>query len=142
MIGIDANVLIACELTIHPQHRAVHLLLDGEVKQGESFALCPQVLSEFIHIVTDSKRLSDPLTMPEALQQAELWSSASDVSMLLPGSQALNLFYRWMNVHDLGRKRVLDTLMAATYASGGVTKLATLNPKDFEVFGTFELVAV
>ncbi len=45
-----------------------------------------------------------------------------------------------MTSHRLGRMRVLDTLLAATYAAQGVSKLTTLNPKDFESFNRFDFV--
>lgn len=39
--------------------------------------------------------------------------------------------------HGFGRKRVLDTMMAATYRSAGITSILTLNGADFAVFGEF-----
>ena len=40
----------------------------------------------------------------------------------------------------LGRKRLLDTLLGATYWSVGIRSLATLNRADFEVFDRFAIV--
>ena len=37
----------------------------------------------------------------------------------------------------VGRKRVLDTMLAATYRSAGITSILTLNAADFTVFGEF-----
>jgi hypothetical protein len=39
-----------------------------------------------------------------------------------------------MRRYQLGRKRVLDTLLAATYRAADVTSLLTLNATDFTVF--------
>jgi predicted nucleic acid-binding protein len=141
MIGIDANFLIACELQEHAQHLAVRAILDTLVEAGERFALAPQVLAEFLHIVTDGKRLQTPRTMAEALERAELWRLAVDVVMLTPGSDALDLFFRWMSDFRLGRKRVLDTMLAATFATAGVVRVATIDVRDFQVFGVFQLIA-
>jgi hypothetical protein len=44
--------------------------------------------------------------------------------------------------HQLGRKRVLDPLLAATYRAAGVTSLLTLNAADFMVFGEFACLPV
>ena len=41
---------------------------------------------------------------------------------------------------QLGRKRLLDTLLAATYRQGGVRSLLTTNPEDFGVFDCFALI--
>jgi hypothetical protein len=37
----------------------------------------------------------------------------------------------------LGRKRLLDTMLASTLQAGGVTSILTLNRDDFEVFESF-----
>ena len=140
MIGIDTDFLVALEMEIHEQHKAVHRLLTRHAKRGETFALCPQVLAEFIHVVTDRKRFAQPMEMSVAIRQAEIWSTAVDVKQYLPHENAIELFFHWMNQHRLGRKRILDTMLAATYATEGVTKIATLNEDDFRLFGVFEFV--
>ena len=53
---------------------------------------------------------------------------------------AITLFHTWMRRHQLGRKRVLDTLLAATYRAANVTSLLTLNTTDFMVFDEFACV--
>ncbi|MFN0066337.1 MAG: hypothetical protein ACKVYV_01755 [Limisphaerales bacterium] len=47
---------------------------------------------------------------------------------------------RWLRQHHLGRKRILDTQLAATLHRRGVRRLITSNPDDFRVFGVFELL--
>jgi hypothetical protein len=44
----------------------------------------------------------------------------------------------WLKQHRLGRKRLLDTQLAATYYAAGITSLVTSNFADFEVFDVFE----
>jgi predicted nucleic acid-binding protein len=78
--------------------------------------------------------------MVQALSRAEWWRSVRECRWVYPDEASMELFLGWMAEHRLGRKRVLDTLLAATYTSQGVTKLATLNRKDFDIFGRFEFV--
>jgi len=52
------------------------------------------------------------------------------------GSAAL----RWMRQFNLGRKRILDTHLAAVLHGAGVRRLLTANPADFAVFGALETV--
>jgi predicted nucleic acid-binding protein len=141
MIGIDTDFLVALEMSVHKQHAAVHRLLARNAKRGELFALAPQVLAEFIHVVTDGRRFAKPMEMSVAIRQAEIWSTAVDVQLFLPTKRAMQLFFHWMNQHGLGRKRILDTMLAATYATEGVKKIATLNEDDFRLFGVFEFVS-
>jgi len=42
----------------------------------------------------------------------------------------------------LGRKRLLDTLLAGTFRSAGVQSMLTLNAADFGIFDEFECVPI
>jgi len=53
------------------------------------------------------------------------------------GGDAVTWFVEAMKRHRLGRKRVLDTMLAATYRSAGIRSIFKLNVADFEVFGEF-----
>jgi hypothetical protein len=64
MIGADTFFLVQLDLVELPAHAAAHLLLDREVLEpGVPLAIAPQVLAEFIHIVTDPRRFQKPLSM-------------------------------------------------------------------------------
>jgi predicted nucleic acid-binding protein len=71
---------------------------------------------------------------------AEQIGALVEADQVLPTDVAIALFHTWMRRHRLGRKRVLDTLLAATYRAADVTSLLTLNATDFAVFD--ELVCV
>ena len=42
--------------------------------------------------------------------------------------------------YQLGRKRLLDVLLAATFHQAGVKRLIANNERDFKGFGCFEIV--
>ena len=46
----------------------------------------------------------------------------------------------WMRQFNLGRKRILDTQLAAILHRNGVRRLLTSNPADFAVFAVLEIV--
>ena len=58
MIGVDTSFLVAFEVKSHPLHETARNI--GRQYQAELFGLAPQVVGEFIHIVTDSKRFERP----------------------------------------------------------------------------------
>ena len=47
---------------------------------------------------------------------------------------------RWRREFRLGRKRILDTHLAAVLHVAGVRRLLTSNPDDFAVFGVLETI--
>jgi predicted nucleic acid-binding protein len=101
--------------------------------------LAPQTLAEFIHIVTDGKRMPQPLAMPEAINRAEHWWQAAEVIRVFPDGQAVADFFLWLTRYQLGRKRLLDTMLAATFQSAGVKRVVTNNGRDFKALGVFEI---
>lgn len=79
--------------------------------------------------------------MQDARKVAEQWWTASEVDRVFPNDAATGRFLVWLQQYSLGRKRLLDTLLAATYAEAGVHSLLTTNPSDFSIFGVFRCVS-
>ena len=132
MIGIDTSFLVAFEDSSHRLHAAARSV--AERYAAETFALASQVLTEFVHVVTDPRRFERPLTMSEALTRAAKWWDARETRRVAPSDKSVLLFVEWMSQFDLGRKRLLDTMLAATYKSAGVALIASTNARDFAVF--------
>ena len=136
MIGVDTTFLVQLELVELPAHQAAHGLLQREILQPQvPLVLTPQVLAEFIHVVTDPRRFQRPLTADQALGKARFWWDAAEVRHLFPSDDSTVLFLDWMQRHHLGRKRILDTQLAAVLWTAGVRQILTGNPDDFQVFG-------
>jgi predicted nucleic acid-binding protein len=138
--GIDTDFLVAVEIREHPFHRPADALLQSLLAGDHNLALAPQTLAEFIHIVTDPKRMPQPLSMAEAIGRAEHWWQAQEVLRVFPDGQAVTDFLGWLSRYQLGRKRLLDTLLAATFQQAGVKKMITNNERDYQSFGCFEIV--
>lgn len=139
--GIDTDFLVAVEIRDHVFHGAADALLAGLLDEGHDLAVAPQTLAEFIHIVTDGRRMKEPLSCTEAVARADFWWQAHEVVRVFPDEQAAGSFLAWLREHRLGRKRLLDTLLAATYAARGIRRIVTDNVDDFRVFGCFDLIS-
>ena len=135
--GFDTGFLVAAEVQGHPEHEAARARLAEMRRIGDRFALAPQVLAEFVHVVTDPKRFTEPLTMEAAIERAEVWWNSPEVETLAPEGEAVRQFFVWMRAFRLGRKRILDTLLATTFREAGITSILTTNARDFAVLGGF-----
>lgn len=71
---------------------------------AERFAVAPQVTAEFVHVVTDPRRFEKPLSMSDALDRSGKWWAA------------------------------VDTMLAATYRTKGISVIVSSNWRDFAVF--------
>lgn len=68
--GFDTSFLVAAEVAGHAEHSAARARLAELRAADDRFGIAPQVLAEFVHVVTDGKRFSEPLEMPAALKRA------------------------------------------------------------------------
>lgn len=138
MIGIDTNILVAFVIPEHPDHGKVRERIDQFQREGRRLAVTSGILAEFVHVVTDPRRFENPLTMTEALTWATFWSEAEEFVIVSTDRIAHEQWLLWLGQHHLGRKRLLDTLIAATWWAVGIREILTLNPADFTVFDAFQ----
>ena len=138
--GMDSGYLVAAEVAEHAEHRDARRTLTRLVSAGDRIAIAPQVLAEFIHVVTDPRRFSQPLSVELAIGIAEQWWTASEVERVFPNTATIERFLAWLRQFGLGRKRLLDTMLAATYFEAGVRSILTVNVADFRVFAEFDCI--
>lgn len=141
MIGADTSFLVGLAVREHPVHAACWAVFEREiVGRPATLALTTQVLAEFAHVVTDPRRFERPLEMRQALELCEQWWNAQECRPVPADSDAGALFLTWMRDFELGRKQLLDTLLAASFYCAGVQRVATTNWRDFDRYGVFETV--
>ncbi|MBI3418011.1 MAG: PIN domain-containing protein [Verrucomicrobia bacterium] len=141
MIGIDANVLVALAVKEHPSHSQAVSVFDRELTANEEVVLSPSVAAEFLHVVTDPRRITPAQEMTAAIFWLRAWATEVAPVWLTPNDAAIELWLKWMAEFRLGRKRILDTQYAALLHTHNVRRLLTNNADDFRVFGVFELVS-
>ena len=138
--GIDTNVLLAAHMPAQEHHEAVRafherLLLDPM----HTLCIPPLVLDELIHVSTNTARFRNALSMRRALAIAQSYLDASNVEITPENTETTSLCLELIKTHDLGRKRIRDSMIAASLVTAGVTDLVTLNVRDFRVFGQLTL---
>lgn len=141
ILALDTDVLVHWTMQGAPRHAAVTRLLKRHLRQrGHTIALTPQTLHELIHVSTDPRRFEQPMSMKEALERARALWDAEEVVRILPAPTVLHRTLELLTRFHLGRKRILDTVLAATLEAADVHHLATLNADDFAVFPFLEVV--
>jgi predicted nucleic acid-binding protein len=141
MIGLDCNILVQLAFADHAANLKTLAAIEAETQKGEKLALPSLVVAEFLHVVTDPRRFAPPLTMTEALDWMEEFLNNPAVRLLEPNRTSVEQTLCWMRQFNLGRKRILDTQLAATLHSHGVGRMLTSNPADFKLFSVLEIVS-
>lgn len=140
--GVDTSFLIAVEIATHTRHKTAAVTLQSVIQAGDRLALTPLVLAEFAHVATDQRRCEKPLSMTTVLERAEQLWNAPETVQLFPTVESVEQFFDWMKQFRLGRKRILDTQLAAMFHMAGIASVLTLNSADFAVFGCFTFADV
>jgi predicted nucleic acid-binding protein len=140
MIGIDTCFLIDLYWEDSPRNKNARALF-SKIANNESVkvAVYYNCFNEFLHVITDSKRFENPLSVSEAISVIDYWCDIDRVTVLYPDDTSFKRTLAWMNRYQLGRNRVNDTQMASCYLTSGVSTIITANPKDFEIFESFEI---
>ncbi len=121
------------EAPFHGWSRA--FLAESVLGKGHTPGLCPQVLSEYLHVITDPQRFEHPLSMGEALARTTAWWS-------LPGMRSVFPSQRTSPCSSSGWARSeRSTMLAATYASNGYHCLLTTDRKGFALFEGVSVLA-
>lgn len=139
--GADTNVLAYWLMADLPEHPRVEAFLEREVYGGKGeLAVCPLVLYELVHVVTDARRFELPLTMPAALSRAEQIWRAPETRQIHETEGVLPIAFDLMRAHGFGRKRILDTALAATLRANDIDRLITANDRDFAAFPFLQVI--
>lgn len=140
MIGLDCNILVQLALPDHPANSRTVSIVRAETAQGTALVFPPLIVTEFLHVATDERRFSPSISMTEALNWIERFLANDSVRVLEPKHDSLEQTFRWLKQYNLGRKRILDTHLAAVLHTCGVKRLLTSNPADFTVFGVLDII--
>lgn len=141
IVGLDTTFLVHYDVREGEHHGwARRVLRQSVLDQGNAVGLCPQVITEYIHVVTDGRRFTEPLAMQQALERAATWWNLTEAHRILPDEESTARFLDWLGRFRLGRKRVLDTFLAATYVSHGVRSILSTDLEGFQVFDEIEVL--
>jgi predicted nucleic acid-binding protein len=140
MIGLDCNILVQLAFADLPGNAKTVAAVQVETSKGERLVFPSLVIAEFLRVATDDRRFAPPLTMAEALDWIDEFLKNPAVGLLEPTQASIDQTLLWMRQFNLGRKRILDTQLAAILYAGGVRRLLTSNPADFQIFGVLEAV--
>lgn len=139
--GLDTNVLVYAHMPKGPHYSAVRRYLVEQLSREDvTLVVTPIILHEFVHVVTDGRRFDPPVSMPDALAVARSYLGRTNVECISLDEDSLSTAFDLMERHQLGRKRIADTLFAASLLNHGVRELITCNTDDFRLFEALTLI--
>ena len=135
---LDTNVLVYAADESFPLHTAAREVRDHAAAEHQKVCLCYSVLLEFFAVVTDSRRVGNPLPPAEAWREVRTYLNAFEV--LHPDEGTFAQLGRLADQYQITRQTIFDALIVAMMIQHGVQGIYTNNPKDFARFGEVEVL--
>ena len=137
---LDTNILVYAtfkDSILYKQAREIRdKALRGEIKA----CLSPQILAEFYSVVTNSKRVTNPLTPKEAREVVELYFSTLHISKILMKRTTIQRTVKLAEKYKIKGQSIFDTQLIATMLDNGIKRIYTNNEKDFKKFREIEAI--
>ena len=129
MILLDTNALVYAINIDAPQHHMSQALIQAALDGEVAAVLVPQVLVEFLAVVTNPRRVQQPLA------PARAWEVVTTLRMSLPvldlQPAALGILGELLRTRFIAGRNTFDLFLAAQMRSHGVSTICTYNQADF-----------
>lgn len=132
MYLVDSNVLVYAADKRSPYHSKAKALRDKAVRGETAACVSSTVLTEFYAVVTDTKRVANPLSPSQALREIEAYRMMLPV--LYPTAIAMDKLKDLIEKYQVKGQDIFDAFIVATMLEHGVDKIYTANRKHFEQF--------
>lgn len=130
---LDSNILVYA----HNEDSLFHsqaIKLVTEVIRGEIFgSLASQNLLEFYSVITDKKRLSNPIS-PKLASELVNQYLLSSFEIIYPNLNTNKIMVELLKKNGFKDGRVFDVFLIATMLSNNISRIATANVDDFKKF--------
>lgn len=141
-VAFDTNILIYAHCSDFPEHLPSLSTIERSLRAPDTRVnLTVGILHEFLHIITDARRFKSPPAMSTAVQMVRGYYGRTNVRILDTSESDLLNALTLVTDHNLGRKRLADTILASTLRRHGVRAFYTRNVRDFGHFDFLDCVA-
>lgn len=130
---LDSNVLVYAHNEDSLLHSQALKLITGIIK-GEIFGiLSSQNLLEFYSIITDKRRLTNPITPKLAIELVNQYLS-SPFGIIYPNLNTNKIMVELLKKNQVKDGQIFDVFLIATMLSNNINHIITANIKDFKKF--------
>lgn len=110
---VDANVLLYAVNRDAPQHSSARDWLDEALSGGARVAFCWVVLLAFLRLSTNGQIFDQPLSVSDAIKQAEDWLAQPAAVVVEPTARHLGVVQQLLAPLETGGNLVNDAHLAA-----------------------------
>ena len=128
---LDSNILVYAADKNSPFYKYSKDLRNKGITGEIKLCICPQVLTEFFAIVTDSKRVQNPISPKEAIKEIEKYLAVSNILIIYPNQESFQKLIELVKKYKIRKQKIFDLQIIATMLSNGIHKIYTFNTAHF-----------
>jgi uncharacterized protein len=136
---LDTNILVYAADHASPFHEPSKRLRDQGANGTILIAVSPQILLEFFAVITSPKRVDNPRTKAEAIEEVEKYVQSEHIRKIYPGPDILTRVLTLLKKYEVTRQEIFDLHLVATMLSNDVKRLYTYNRDHFVRFIEIEV---
>ena len=134
MVHLDTNILVYAADINSPLFATAKKIRD-EARNGKLDAcISLQNLAEFYSVVTNPSQVGQPIASTAAKEEVEKYLVCSTIRKLEISLSTLNSAIQLAEKYKVTKQYFYDTRLVATMLEHNVTKILTLNIRDFVTF--------
>ena len=137
MRGIDTNILLYAYDRSSMFFEPAKQFITGSCEEG-LIAIADLSLVEFYSVITDGRKVSNPLLPSEATDIIHDILSADEFDVFYSNQSILDKTLSYIEENNISRFGINEVYIAQTLAHYGIDKIFTANIKDFSKFDFIE----
>lgn len=139
---LDTNILVYSADETSPFHQKAKTLREKGLNGDVTLCICPQILSEYFAIITDSKRVSSPRTQDEAISEIQKYLYSKNILKIFPVPEIMEEMIELLKRYNITRQDIFDLQLVATMLSNNVNSIYTFNKADFVKFKEINVLSL
>ena len=137
---LDTNVLVYAVDSESEHHAPSKTLLLQAADPGAGLCVAPQNLAEFYAVVSDRRRVRNPLPPTAAIQAINDLLALPGLALLTVPIDVTTRFIELLHRHAVVAQHTFDAYLVATMLGNGVTRIHTFNAAHFGPFDELEVL--
>jgi toxin-antitoxin system PIN domain toxin len=137
---IDTNVLVYAVDSESKHHALSKTLLLQAANPGAGLCVAPQNLAEFYAVVSDRRRVRNPLPPTAAIQAMNDLLTLPGLALLTVPIDVTKRFVELLQRYAVVAQHTFDAYLVATMLGNGVSRIHTFNAADFDPFDELEVL--
>ncbi len=137
---IDTNILVYKADIDNPFHNIAEKVFVKALDKNEfQIAISHQSFYEYIAIVT-SNRVYKPISISQAVKDVKFYLNATNVIKISYTNITILKAIELMEKYNISKQNIYDVVIVATMLENNITKIITINDKDFTKFEFLEVI--